>query len=354
MDRADAADLTAVAVLSAPGRSALASIGVVGPGAVDLLQPVFKPKGRFWTGADPGPHVGLFITEGLRDEVVLRRVGTPRAWWELTSLGSPAVVAWIVETLTAQGAQRVPWETWLRLTEATWWQAELARLLMQAETERTAAWLHDQWTGRFGAALQQLSQMPEAAARQEQLHAWMAWEDWALHLTRPWRVVLAGPPNVGKSTLLNALAGYDRAIADPTPGTTRDAVTARVTIEGWPMEVVDTAGLREPADAIEEAGLAKAAQARSGADLVLWLRSGDVPAAPPAAVASPRQMSVWTKADLQPAPPGELAVSAQTGEGIEELRRAMATALVPCVPPPEVPLAASPALAAGLRRAATG
>jgi tRNA modification GTPase len=357
VDRADAPDLTAIAVLSAPGRAALACIGVTGPGAADMLRTCFQPRARSWSPADPGPHVGIFSSVELRDEVVLRRHTTgPRAWWELTALGSPAVVDWIMDSFTALGAQAVSWETWLQLTEATWWQAELARLLLQAETERTAAWLYDQWAGRFGAALQHLAEIPEPAAREEQVRAWLAWEAWAWHLTHPWRVVLAGPPNAGKSTLLNALAGYDRAIADPTPGTTRDLVTARIVLEGWPVEIIDTAGLREPADALEAAGLAKAAQVRGGADLVLWLHALDRPAASAFAVESltARQMNVWTKADLQPAPPGELAVSARTGQGIEELRKAIAAALVPHVPAPEVPLAASPLLAAGLLHAARG
>ena len=65
-----------------------------------------------------------------------------------------------------------------------------------------------------------------------------------LRLVSGWRVVLAGRPNVGKSRLLNALAGYDRAIVDPTPGTTRDVVTIRTALDGWSVELSDTAGLR--------------------------------------------------------------------------------------------------------------
>ena len=66
-----------------------------------------------------------------------------------------------------------------------------------------------------------------------------------LRLVSGWRVVLAGRPNVGKSRLLNALAGYERAIVDPTPGTTRDVVTVRTALDGWPVELADTAGLRD-------------------------------------------------------------------------------------------------------------
>ena len=89
-----------------------------------------------------------------------------------------------------------------------------------------------------------------------------------LHLARPWQVVVAGPPNVGKSSLINALAGYPRAIVHWAPGTTRDAVTVETVLDGWPVELCDTAGLRTAGDAVERAGIElarrKMAQAEPG------------------------------------------------------------------------------------------
>ncbi len=81
--------------------------------------------------------------------------------------------------------------------------------------------------------------------------------------------MLAGRPNVGKSRLLNALAGYDRAIVDPTPGTTRDVVTVPAAFDGWPVELADTAGLRSSLDPIEAEGVALARARQRGADLVV-------------------------------------------------------------------------------------
>ncbi len=81
--------------------------------------------------------------------------------------------------------------------------------------------------------------------------------------------MVAGRPNVGKSRLLNALAGYERAIVDPTPGTTRDVVTVRTALDGWPVELADTAGLRDSDDAIESAGIALARARQADADLTL-------------------------------------------------------------------------------------
>ena len=82
-----------------------------------------------------------------------------------------------------------------------------------------------------------------------------------------WKVALAGRPNVGKSRLLNALAGYTRAIVDPMPGTTRDLVTVRTSMDGWPVELADTAGLRASADTIEAEGIRRARAYQAEADL---------------------------------------------------------------------------------------
>src|SRR4029453_3197945 len=78
----------------------------------------------------------------------------------------------------------------------------------------------------------------------ELLGAVLEFAELGQHLTAPWRVVLAGPPNVGKSSLINALAGYQRTIVSHVPGTTRDVVTTTTAIDGWPVELADTAGLR--------------------------------------------------------------------------------------------------------------
>ena len=82
-------------------------------------------------------------------------------------------------------------------------------------------------------------------------------------------MVLAGRTNVGKSSLLNALAGHGRAIVHHVPGTTRDAVTVATAIDGWPVELCDTAGLRPPDDAVERAGIELARERLAEADLVV-------------------------------------------------------------------------------------
>jgi tRNA modification GTPase len=130
------------------------------------------------------------------------------------------------------------------------------------------------------------------------------------------RVVLAGPPNSGKSTLLNALARREAAIVSPIAGTTRDRIEVAVARDGIPFVLTDTAGLREDSeDAIERIGMARADEAIAGADIILWL--GDDP--PP----SPTMVWIHARADLPGRaglPPGAiLGVSAQSDASVEAL-----------------------------------
>ena len=133
------------------------------------------------------------------------------------------------------------------------------------------------------------------------------------------RVAIAGPPNAGKSSLLNWLVGRQAAITSAIAGTTRDLIEAPTAIAGTPFVLVDTAGLRESTDPIEAAGVGLAQRALESADLVLWL--GDPAAAPEPA----RTLVIASKADLrsEPMPGAQLEVSAETGEGMEALVAAL-------------------------------
>ncbi len=155
------------------------------------------------------------------------------------------------------------------------------------------------------------------------------------------RVVLAGQPNVGKSSLLNALAGAELAIVTPVPGTTRDRISETIQIEGVPLHVIDTAGLRadeQAADEVERIGIGRSWQAIGEADAVVFLHdltrrgepgyeAGDaaIAARLPAGTA---QLQVYNKADVASVaaaalPEGAIVLSARQGDGLEALRHAL-------------------------------
>jgi tRNA modification GTPase len=139
-------------------------------------------------------------------------------------------------------------------------------------------------------------------------------------------LVLAGRPNAGKSSLFNALLGLDRALVTELPGTTRDAIEAHTDFLGWPVRLVDTAGLQAAGDRLDRLGVEVSRRYLASADLVLLcVEAGREPGADELAIVAVRPTIVArTKSDLYPAQDGEIGVSAITGEGLGELRRAAA------------------------------
>jgi len=129
--------------------------------------------------------------------------------------------------------------------------------------------------------------------------------------------VIAGRPNAGKSSLLNALAGREAAIVSDVPGTTRDVIEVRLDLGGVPVRVMDTAGLRDTADAVERIGVGRARDAIREADLVLHLAApGETENG---AVDGADTIRVATKADLGGAVAADHRISVRTGEGLEAL-----------------------------------
>lgn len=149
------------------------------------------------------------------------------------------------------------------------------------------------------------------------------------------QVALVGGVNVGKSSLLNALAGQDRALVTDIPGTTRDFIEAHIDLDGLPCRLVDTAGLRAGAgDAVESLGMAKSRELAAEAQLAVIVLAADapVPLSPPMTLPHDRRMLLWNKTDLAPAPPeppawaqgwSVCAVSAKTGQNLDAWADAM-------------------------------
>jgi len=200
------------------------------------------------------------------------------------------------------------------------WRQRLVELSARAEAAIDYVGDEDE-TGGDEAAL-----ADEARVLAADLGEWLA-RPRAEPLKEGVRVVVAGPPNAGKSSLVNALADSDRAIVTDIAGTTRDSIEVPLSLDAVPIVLVDTAGLRDSEDVVEVIGVARAEGQIVRADILLWL------GAPDEAPAHPRLIRLHAQADRrEPAPEGLLAVSAVAGTGLGALAEAIvarARALLP-------------------------
>jgi tRNA modification GTPase len=339
---------TYAACLTPPGTGAIAVLAVRGPAAWDIVRKRFapvsqrplpaevpEPSGPFWLGRLGDPAAGA-------DEVVLSVQRREPPGVEIHCHGGRAVVRLLLETLAADGVVVCTWQELERRTADDPLQTEALIALAETRTMRTAAILLDQYNGALSRALQAVD---EALERHDTVEAGrllrevLRYSDVGAQLTRPWRFVVAGAPNVGKSSLVNALAGYERCLVSEMPGTTRDVVTTVIALEGWPIELADTAGVRQAAEALEKQGIDLAQAAAARADLCLWvLDAGAEPVWPSFTQDGPPLRYAVNKIDLPPLWDLERAkdavhVSARTGEGLDALCRTIVGTLVPEAPP---------------------
>jgi tRNA modification GTPase len=337
--RPGAAPEASVALLTARGRGAIAALRwhgdcrlIDGMGAACFRaangkplaeQPINRIVFGRWEDSPP-------------EEVVVCR--TDQFVTEIHCHGGALAAVRIMESLAAAGA-RVVDAVWQQAQITTGLDAECLAALSRAVTPRTAAILLEQSSGLLRDAIEALQTPgPEAARR---LDALLAHGPFARHLTEPWRVVFTGRPNVGKSSLVNALLGFERSITHHEPGTTRDAVTCGAALDGWPVELTDTAGLRGEACELERAGMAMAQECLRVADcrvVVLDLSRAPEPADFEFIERWPGALVVANKCDLPDCwgaalPPGVPQVSAHTLEGIDQLASQISRVLVARPPP---------------------
>jgi tRNA modification GTPase len=311
---------TVITCLTSPGKAAIATLAVRGPNAWEWTRSLFRPRSGPLPD-EPAPTKYWFGKLGIvhaDDAIVAVKEGKPHPCIEVHCHGGVEVVRMVQELFVARGAVLVSWQEFVD-------NAPLLDLLARATTMRTAGILLDQINGAWNHVL--AKHTPRLA---ELIPV-------GQHLVEPWKVVIAGAPNVGKSSLMNALAGYTRSVVAPTPGTTRDVVRTRIAIDGWPIELIDTAGIRDASSEVEAQGIERARQAIDHADLRFWLLDGSIaPVFPEVPV---RWQIVINKTDLPAAWDWEqarnaLRVSAQTGAGLSELCEFLAKALAPHPPAP--------------------
>ncbi len=353
---------TIAAIATPPGKGAIGVVRLSGPRALAVGARVWRGRdprtlagGRFTHGRMVDPESGEAIDEGLLLVFRAPRSYTGEDALEFQLHGSPAVLRRALEALLAAGARPAePGEFTLRAYlngKLDLAQAESVLALVEAETEtarrQALRGLSRELSRRIRAIeaplLDLLAQVqatldyPEEGVPAPRVEAALfdalSGIEALLKTARAGRIaregarlVLLGPPNAGKSSLLNALLGFERALVAPVPGTTRDYLEAPLALEGLPLEAVDTAGVRATDDPIERAGVERALGLARTADLVLWVADrSERKADPPAELDPERVLLVASKADLPPAwrDPAYLPVSAKTGTGLDELRKAI-------------------------------
>jgi tRNA modification GTPase len=331
--------VTRVSLLTPPGRGGIALLEVAGSETGRVMASVFRR---------PLPAVGALAVgpiadeKGPIDEVLVARVAEDKV--EIGLHGGPAVARRALAALSAHpacNAHPEPVEG-----ESKGPRAEAQARLPLAETELAAKVLLAGLAGELEARLEKLP-LTEAA-----LEALVDSARLGIACSRPPRIALVGAPNAGKSTLFNALLGTERAIVSPEPGTTRDALEESCSLGGVPVRFVDLAGIRESADEIEQAGVARSREHSRGSDLRLVvidlaapLDSGRFAAlARGERSATGRTVVVLNKRDLldpearsharhkiaRELPEGVacIEVSAKAGTGLEALKAAVVSELV--------------------------
>lgn len=346
------------AALTPAGRGAVAVVGVAGQGSAAAIDVCFaSASGRKMTEAEPGRIYfgrwqagrggeGSLAPEHGEEVIVCRRDADE---FEIHCHGGIAAVAAVLEALRVQGCAVVDWEHRNDGRTENTIAVEARSALAKARTTRTAGVLLDQLAGALHSEVATIAEFIAAGDRSAanlRMQELIERGSLGLRLTSPFRLVVAGRPNVGKSSLLNALVGYERAIVFDQPGTTRDVVTASAVFDGWPVELADTAGLRDTPDELEAAGIEAAHRRRAVADLTLLVFDAAEPwtADDDALLAENRgAIVVHNKIDRLPgrqlasgdgSRPRGLAISARDRLGLAELITAIVAHLVPQAPPP--------------------
>ena len=296
------------------------------------LSPIDQPVGRILFGHWQG------------EKVVLTRLSESE--WELHCHGGTAAVSRIQADLESSDCRILSWQELVAETE-TLLESEFTSATTQAVTWKTTEFLLRHPASRILERLENWKRLAHESPDNLQTvivecDRMLSWRTFSRRLTEPALVVLAGAPNVGKSSLLNRLAGYNRTIVQNQPGTTRDVVGVDIVLEGFPITLTDTAGLRDTDDRLESMGISRAREVLQAADLILHLVDISLPDFEDDqqfASEFPHAMTILHKADCRPHTSrtisSELPVSSLSGEGVDSLIATMMARLVPKSPSEE-------------------
>ena len=368
---------TIVAIATPPGRGGIGVVRLSGPDAHAIARRLtthrgaFEPRRATFAKARRAAAAPGVVASSI-DHAIVTFFPAPASYTgddvvEISAHGSPVILSEIVAASVDAGARLAePGEVTLRAFlngRIDLMQAEAVADLVDAATPLQARTSFDQLEGTLTCTIGEIdATLFDLIAR---LEASVDFPEEGYHFVEPdaiareidgilvrtralledgrrgrllregLQVAIVGRPNVGKSSLFNALVGAARAIVTDVPGTTRDLVTETVDLDGLRVTLVDTAGLREATDAIEAEGVARSRRSTDVADLVLQVVVEDEPQA-----IDGRQFIVQNKSDLPAkshaagAAQATVRVSAKTGAGLADLRRAIVEALTDGASPP--------------------
>lgn len=377
---------TIVAISTPPGRGGIGIVRLSGTLAVAIAEPLLRLRHPLAAGLARFAEILDAEDQEVLDEAVVTYFAGPHSYTsedvvEIAAHGSPVLLDYLVRACLAGGArlaepgeftQRAFLAGRLDLTQAeavhdliestTLHQARVAAqqlgggLSRQVAPIKTAL-IHLIATLEAGIdfAEDDIDLLPNAAmaAQMEEIAAPLAALEQTFRYGRIVRdgftLAIVGRPNAGKSSLFNRLIERDRAIVTAAPGTTRDLVTERVSLEGIPLELVDTAGLRDASDEAETIGIAKSREAMAEADVVLLVLDATAPLHPEdeAAIAAHTTRPLLIACNKHDLVPGVslakgqhrvVETSALTGEGIGELRSAIVALITTAAPSSETAL----------------
>jgi tRNA modification GTPase len=375
---------TIAAIATPLGSGGLGVIRVSGPAALSVADRLFRSSVPLSQVPSHTLHHGLLVDgEEPLDDAVAAVFRGPRSYTgedvvELSCHGSPALLRRALAACLASGARIAgPGEFTRRAFlngRMDLAQAEAVAALVAARSEEVRRWSLHQLRGGLSVRIKELrGRVLDALARLEaaldfsedevpeftredivrtisallgEVDALLSTADRGRLFREGLKAVLAGRPNTGKSSLFNALLDSDRAIVHESPGTTRDVLEESLTVEGLPVTLTDTAGLRAGTEPVEAEGVSRARKALEGADVALWVLDASKPLRPEdlrAADTVRKAIAVFNKMDLVRLGPSEKAdldrsaraavpavgrsvfVSARTGEGLDDLRKALAS-----------------------------
>lgn len=365
---------TIAAIATPPGKGAIGIVRLSGKESLEVAQRIWKGKSPLLLTGNQFTH-GQIInpeTSELVDDSLMLVFRNPHSYTgqdsvEFHTHGSPAVLRSVMNLVLAQGARPAgPGEFTLRAylnNKMDLAQAESVLGLIESESDaarrQAMRGLNHDLSNKIGAMSEKLLTLLS------HIQAWLDYPEEGVEeaviyetvggvqaevikllstahagklATKGARIALIGAPNVGKSSLLNALLGYERAIVAPIAGTTRDYLEAPMEIFGIPIVAIDTAGLRDTDDAIESSGVERAIAIAQEADITLYLADSTEPKPVHDSKIDDRRILVATKSDLNAAwkDSAYISISNKTLEGMDLLRQEIKTRLLGKAPEGEI------------------